>query len=337
MTAPGPGSQRAVAARGARARARAAARALLLAAALTACRGGFPSEAPVSGRAPQVSVATAALARPTAAALSASGDTVYVAQLQPEGASLIAVSAGGAPLRALSLPLGLPLALAALPDDSGVLVVDAVDPDAEDAAGAAYRIDPSGQVRRLALGGIRVPVAIAASPDSRAAYVAGRDPTDDQAAIWRVPIEGGAPELFYKGTPLTRPVALTFAEDGYLYAADADALGARQGAVLRIEAGRAVLLNRTALPLGVGAGLCPSAAGSGKLLLLGAPAQPAWLIELAVDGSWQALAPQGPIPHEPLALSRAARADVWLAVDGVLETQPDPGDPVQGQLLRLVP
>ncbi|MFO0579094.1 MAG: hypothetical protein U1A78_34260 [Polyangia bacterium] len=307
----------------------------LLLATLTACRGGFSSEAPISGRAPQVSVAATALLRPTAAALSASGDTVYVAQLQPEGAALIAVSAGGAPLKALSLPLGLPLALAALPDDSGVLVVDAADPG--DAAGAAYLIDPAGQFRRLALDGVRVPVAIAAAPDSRAAYVAGRDAADDQAAIWRMPLDGGAPELFYKGAPLTRPLALAFAEDGYLYAADADGLGARQGAVLRIEAGRAVLINHTALPLGPGAGLCPSAAGSGKLLLLGAPAQPAWLIELAVDGSWQAFAPQGPSPHEPLALSRAARADVWLAVDGVREAQPDPGDPAQGQLLRLTP
>lgn len=332
MPASSPGSQRGVAARAA-----GAGPLGLLLAALTACRGGFPSEAPVVGRAPKESVAATALARPTAAALSASGDTVYVAQLQPEGAALIAVSAGGAPLQALSLPLGLPLALAALPDDSGVLVVDAAGPDAEDAAGAAYVIDPSGQFRPLTLSGIRVPIAIAAAPDSRSAYVAGRDAAEDQAAIWRVPLDGGAPELFYKGAPLTRPLALSFAEDGYLYAADADALGARQGAVLRIEAGRAVLINRTALPLGPGAGLCPSAAGSGKLLLLGAPAQPAWLIELSVDGSWQALAPQGPSPHEPLALSRAARADVWLAVDGVREAQPNPGDPVQGQLLRLLP
>jgi hypothetical protein len=308
--------------------------------ALTACRGGFPSEQPAIGRAPQVSASAAVLARPTAAALSASGDVVHVAQLLPAGggAALLSVAAGGAPLQALSLPLGLPLALAALPDDSGVLVVDAAGPDgAEDAAGAAYLIDPAGQFRRLALDGVRTPVAIAAAPDGRAAYLAGRDAADDQAAIWRLPLDGGAPELFYKGALLVRPLALTFGEDGYLYAADADALGPRQAAVLRIEAGRAVLINKTALPLGPGAGLAPSAAGSGKLLLLGAPAQPAWLIELAVDGSWQALGPQGPAPHEPLTLSRAARADVWLAVDGVRETQADPGDPVQGQLLRLVP
>lgn len=52
-------------------------------------------------------------------------------------------------------------------------------------------------------------------------------------------------------------------------------------------------------------------------------------------GSWQGILPSGPRPHEPLTLERAAQANMWLAVDGVTEAQPEQADPVQGQRLLL--
>jgi hypothetical protein len=316
------------------------ARALLLAVLLSSgasCRSGFPSEEPAPGRAPAASARAATVARPLAAALSPDGEVMYLARLDAAGAALVMMGPTGGALQSFSMPLAMPLALSVLPDSSGVLVVDAGGPEGPDSAGAVYLIDPAGSFRTLSGAGIRLPVAVAAAPDGSAAYVCAQDAADDQPGVFRIPLDGSPPQLLYKGAPLARPVALSFAENGYLYVADADALGPRSGGLIRIEEGRALLLSRGALPIGPGAGLAPSAQGSGSLLALSAAGASAWLLELRADGSWSELAPVGDRPHDPLTLARAARADLWIAVDGVSETQPDPNDPVQGQLLRLQP
>lgn len=302
-----------------------------------ACRSGFPSEEPAPARSPLSSARLATAARPVAAALSADGEVVYVASLESSGSALVSTGPAGGALQSLSMPLGLPLALSVLPEEGGVLVVDAAGPELPDSAGAIYLIDRAGSFRALSMQGIRIPVAIAAAPDGSAAYVCALDAADDQPGVWRLPLDGGPGQLVYKGAPLARPIALSFAEDRYLYVADADALGPGGGALVRIEEGRALLINQRALPIGPGSGLAPSGSGSGKLLTLAASGQAAWLIEVSPDGSFEASTPAGDRPHDPLTLARAAAAEVWVAVDGVSEAQPDPGSPVRGQILRLVP
>lgn len=265
---------------------------------------------------------------------------MYVASLESAGAAL--VSSGptgptGEELQSFSMPLGLPLSLSVLPEEGGVLVVDAAGPELPDSPGAVHLIDRAGSFRALAMQGIRVPVAVTAAPDGSAAYVCAQDAADDQPGVWKLPLDGSPGQLVYKGEPLARPIALSFAEDHYLYVLDADALGPGGGALIRIEAERALLINQRALPIGPGSGLAPSGTGRGKLLTLAASGQPAWLIEVSPDGSFEASTPVGDRPHDPLTLVRAAAADVWIAVDGVSEAQSDPESPVRGQILRLVP
>lgn len=301
------------------------------------CRSGFPSEDPPLALAPLASARVATAARPVAAALSADGEVMYVASLGSTGSALVSSGPTGGALQSFSMPLALPLALSVLPEEGGVLVVDAAGPETPDSAGGVYLIDRAGSFRSLSMQGIRVPVAVAAAPLGSAAYVCAWDAADDQPGVWKLPLDGNPGQLVYKGAPLARPIALSFAEDRYLYVADADALGPGGGALIRIEEGRALLINHRALPIGPGSGLAPSGKGSGKLLTLAAPGQSQWLIEVGPDGSFAASAPSGEKPHDPLTLARAAAADVWIAVDGVSEAQPDPGSPVSGQVLRLVP
>lgn len=303
----------------------------------SACRSGFPSEEPAPARGPLASARIATAARPVAAALSPDGETLYVASLSSAGAALVSSGPTGGALSSFSMPLALPLSLSVLPEEGGVLVVDAAGPELPDSAGAIYLIDRAGSFRSLSMQGIRVPIAVTSAPDGSAAYVCAQDAADDLPGVWKLPLDGSPGQLVYKGAPLARPIALSFAEDRYLYLADADALGPGAGALVRIEPGRALLINQRALPIAPGSGLAPSGKGSGKLLTLAASGQSQWLIEVGPDGSFAASAPSGDKPHDPLTLARAAAADVWIAVDGVSEVQPDPDSPVLGQVLRLVP
>lgn len=327
---------------------RAAKHAVLLGALALSVQSCQRSESPapqILGSAlPTQSSIVATLTRPTAAALSANGKTLYVlAQAEDETYQLYAGAVGSAlSVVPTSLPLAYPVALALRRDDRELLIVDLGSSDADAPAGVVYRGTLDGALTPLVAPDMQRPTAAAIAADDRSAYITGYSAQTGQAGVWNMPFSEGSTQPIFQGAPLAQPIGIAVASDGGVYVADAQGSSPGTGGIFRIAAGQAVPISNGPLSLSFPSGICPAGRPSPDLLI-SAPlltgTEP-WLLRVSPSGTIEDIVL--PSATEVTALNRAADVDLWVAIDAVVPSSAASSDPLsperpQGHILLLTP
>lgn len=311
------------------------------------CQRPESPPAPVEGSAIPSQISTlATLTRPTAAALSADGKTVYVLAQDQTHAFQIYSGGVGAPLSVLrtSQPLSYPVAIAVNRTGSQLFILDLGATDLANPTGAVYRVSQDGTISVLSDSAPTHPTAIALSRDDQQLFVGGIDGEAPaaQAGVWKLPTSGGSSVPVFVGSPLSQPIGVAIASDGGLYVADAQGSLMGTGGIFHIAGERAFPVGTAPLRLTYPAGLCPAGRVSAGLLFASprmGDADP-WLTQLTPDGQQEVV--DLPAVTEATALSRAADTDLWVAIDALIPsettaTDPDALDQAQGRVLLLSP
>lgn len=302
--------------------------------ALASCRTMESPAKPVLGEAvPSSSVRLATAHRPTAATLSADGQTLYLLAMDDAGSYQLFRGAVGGSLATVptSPALSYPVAVQVSRDDALIVVVDHGDVGSEAPTGAVYAGPVGGGLSRL--GGnvaLTYPTAAVLASDGQTAYITGRVTTTlgAEAALWQVSLAGGDATTLHRGAPLIEPIGLTLASDGSLYIADGQAGPGSRGAIFRRSGEQLAQINHPSSNLAFPCGL--SAAGrSSPDLLFTTPTTTnaeAWLHRLSPDGTVQDVTL--PALTDPTCLARAAAADRWVAIESVVPSSSPNADPL---------
>ncbi|MBL9004848.1 MAG: hypothetical protein JNJ46_11410 [Myxococcales bacterium] len=316
----------------------------LLVAGLSCQRPESPPQPILGSAVPTQSQVVATLTRPTAAALSSDGTLLFaLAQDDAEAYQLFAGSVGSTlSVVPTSVPLSYPVALAIRRTRPELVVVDLGASDAAHPAGTVYRGTFDGTLAPLSSSLPWYPTAVALAADDRSVYVTGRDAQSGEAGVFQVSLSDGAIHTLFQGAPLSQPIAVAQTSDGGLYVAEAQNAGTQRGAIFRISAGQALPIRREPLPSLFPSGLCAAGRPSADLLFsasLATGTEP-WLYRLSPTGTTEALVFSS--ATEVTALSRAADADLWVAIDAVVPADAASPDPLslerpQGHVLLLAP
>lgn len=319
----------------------------LLFGALGSCQRPESPPGPIDGSSlPGQSRTIATLTRPTAAALSTDGKTVYVLAQDETSAYQIYSGSVGSALSVVrtSQPLSYPVAIAVNRAGSQLYVLDLAESGSAHPAGAIYRVTQNGEVSVLPESTPSHPTGIALSHDDQQLYIVGTDGESpvDRAGVWRAPVAGGTTVAEFTGSPLSQPLGVAVASDGAIYVADAQGSSMGTGGIFRVSGGKAFPLSTTPLRLTYPAGLCAAGRVSADVLFTSpsVDAVDPWLTRLSPDGRQEAVE-LSPV-NEATALYRAADADLWVAVEAAVPevtATPDPDQPdqPQGRILLLSP
>jgi hypothetical protein len=271
--------------------------------------------------------------RPTAAALSADGQTLYLLALDDAGVYQLFRGALDAPPAVVptSLSLSFPVALVVSQDGSKIVIVDYGQAGGDAPKGAVYAGDPGGALSRI--GGsttLSYPTAATLSADEQSVYITGREvtATGTEAVLWQVSLAGGDAALRYRGAPLAEPIGLSLASDGSLYVADAQGGAGNTGTIFRSVGDRLYQVSHQPLKLSFPCGLSAAGRNSPDLLFTGPSTtnQDAWLRRISPDGLVQDV----PLPSaiDATCVARAAAADRWVAIDAVVPSSSTGVDPL---------
>lgn len=272
--------------------------------------------------------------RPTAAALDSEGKTVFVTGYDADNtAQLYSLPAtGGAATKvATSIPLGHPLALA-IDGNNNLYIADTGLDDGD----AIFRGTTAGLLMPLAANGPRALSGLVLSPDGADVYVTGRDRTDGQPGVFKIPAAGGDATVVAKGAPFTDPAGLTFANDGVLYVIDATAAGTG-GAVIKVEGSTATLLTKTPLRVGYAAGISPH--GKSDLMITSNDPGAAGIFTVSPTGELTAKVLTGDKLNangDPATITQASKSNAWVVVDTATPPQGSP-EVINGAILLLTP
>lgn len=303
-----------------------------------------PPQPLVGSAAPTQSSVIATLTRPTAAALSADGKTLYVlAQDDADAYQLYSGAVGGAlSVVPTSQPLAYPVALAVRREGQELFIADLGASDATSPSGVLYRSTTSGALTGLAGSVLQAPTALALATDDQSLYVTARDAQTGEPGVWQISIADGVPTRLYQGPPLAQPLAIAQTQDGSVYVADAQGSSLGTGALFRIAAGQALAVSKSPLALTFPSGLCAAGRPTADLLLstpLLTGTEP-WLLRMSPSGAQDPVVL--PNATEVTSISRAADADLWVAIDAVIPAAAADADPQalerpQGHVLLLAP
>ncbi len=190
-----------------------------------------------------ISVSTAAIGSATTfktpldAAPNPAGDTFYfVAQTPAGSAGVFSVPAGGGAVTTVfsGSPLVAPRGIV-VSSDGGTLYV--ADPNAS-GGGAVFAI-PAGGSSATAVSGTQgtKPRALDLVKEgaSDVLYVAGVDPQNGRAGVWRVPAAGGSRTSVMTGSPLAFADGVAVASNGTVYVAGRTGNSASSAVVLQVD------------------------------------------------------------------------------------------------------
>jgi DNA-binding beta-propeller fold protein YncE len=168
---------------------------------------------------------------PSDAVASPEGDAFYFAAYDAMRAPALfkTASTPGSTAQELASgdPLGAPIGLVLSCDGKTLYVAD-LGGD----AGAVLGADTaSGMLSDLGATAIVRPGGLAMGPDCKTLYVTGHA-ADGTAALWRLPIGGGAAQVVWMGAPLSSPTGLHVDDEGVAWVMDHRAAGKSGDGVL---------------------------------------------------------------------------------------------------------
>lgn len=281
-----------------------------------------------------------AVDRPSAVAVDSEGKVIYLVGRDSDGAAQLYSMpvAGGTPTQlSAGVALEAPTALAI--DTKGNLFV--ADPATDD-GGAIYKGGTSGALARFGGNTVRSPVGLAISDDGQDLYVTGRDPMDNQPAVFKISTVDGTPTMLVKGAPLGQPSGIALSNDGKIYVVDSAAVSGTPavdgaGAVIRVDSNSATIFSKAPLRVGFPAGL--AATGQSDLLVNSNAPGAAGVFIITSTGDQMGTGLAGDVINvdgDPAGLYQAARANVWVALDTATPPQATPGG-VGGSVLVMTP
>ena len=175
------------------------------------------------------------------ATLSPPGLDVYFTAGSARGPGVFSVPAAGGPVRTVATgdPFRAPVGIASETEGGRLFVAD---PEAAGTTGGAVVVVPFNPAPRAVLPGTEGTrprgLEVVREGAADVVYLAGRDPADGTAGVFRVPASGGPLTTVAKGAPLVAPDAVTVTKAGDVYVSDrGPATDGSQGAVLRIRRG----------------------------------------------------------------------------------------------------
>jgi DNA-binding beta-propeller fold protein YncE len=162
---------------------------------------------------------------------------IYYTAIGPQGPGVFQVPAAGGAAELLTggAPFVGPVGIAISSDG---LTIYVADPQ----AGQIFVIPTGGDHTPKPLAGTTgsAPrgMAVVRDQNQDVLYFTGKDPSDGQVAVLKVPAAGSTqPTIVAKGTPLVEPDGLAVTHNGIVYVSDHSAAGGGFGRIFRIDAG----------------------------------------------------------------------------------------------------
>jgi len=168
--------------------------------------------------------------------------TIYYTATGPQGPSVFQVPAAGGAAELLfgGVPLVGPVGIEISSDGSKVYVADPQ-------ASQIFVIPTSGDHTPMPLSGTAgsMPrgMAIRIDQGQDVLYFTGKDASDGQVAVFKIPAAGGnQPTIVAKGMPLVEPDGLAVTHTGTVYVSDHAAAGGGLGRIFKIDAGAVITI-----------------------------------------------------------------------------------------------